>query len=263
MKKIIVVLLAMIFITGCATLPNPIEVNKKKQAQEWHDKAEVLLKLGEFDKSIEGSKRSLEYVNDNGDVYYIMACAYSGKSDRKNALGNLVQAELSSQYYHGYFCELAIKEPAFQWLSMDVMFKYTCQSFFDLGEANGLLGLGSTELNCDNYDKALEYAEKALLIAPACFVSWGLKGSALVGLGKDEEAIKAYSKYLVHFPSQSSVLYDRACAYSRKQDKINALNDLAKAIEFSDSCYNVKEFVKTEKSFQWLWEDEDFKKIIN
>ncbi|MFH1228653.1 MAG: hypothetical protein V1701_12235 [Planctomycetota bacterium] len=54
--------------------------------------------------------------------------------------------------------------------------------------------------------------------------------------------------------------YMKACAYSLKGDKKNSLENLSYTISF-DSKY--KEKAKKDDAFKSLWEDEDFKKLVN
>ena len=54
--------------------------------------------------------------------------------------------------------------------------------------------------------------------------------------------------------------YNKACAYSLKGDKQNALKNLSKAIAL-DAKY--KEDAKSDANFKNLWDDEDFKRIVS
>ena len=75
-----------------------------------------------------------------------------------------------------------------------------------------------------------------------------------------DEAIKALDKSTDFNHYTPYPTYDRACVYSLKKDKQNTLKDLADVISKGDEY---KKWAKENKDFQWLWEDEEFKKIVD
>jgi len=54
--------------------------------------------------------------------------------------------------------------------------------------------------------------------------------------------------------------YNKACSYSRKGDKENALKNLSKAVDLDAKS---KEKAKSDADFKNLWDDEDFKRIVS
>jgi tetratricopeptide (TPR) repeat protein len=60
-------------------------------------------------------------------------------------------------------------------------------------------------------------------------------------------------------PEDESSWYNKACAYSLMNKKSEALADLKGAIELNPSY---KESAKSNKDFEKLWEDRDFRDII-
>jgi tetratricopeptide (TPR) repeat protein len=61
-------------------------------------------------------------------------------------------------------------------------------------------------------------------------------------------------------PDYAEAWYNKACAYSRKGDKENALKHLSKAIDL-DVKY--EEEAKSDEAFKNLWDDENFKRIVS
>ena len=76
---------------------------------------------------------------------------------------------------------------------------------------------------------------------------------------KYEKAIEEYKKATELKPDFASAWYNMACVYSLQNKKKEALENLKRAIEF-DPKY--KEMAKKDKDFKNLWEDEDFKKLV-
>lgn len=163
-----------------------------------------------------------------------------------------------------------------------------------VGYALDYLKLGNAEFDKKNYQKAIEYYDKAIELKPNYAEAWGLKGGMLdklgrpdealkaldkaieiksddaniwglkggmlANLGRYEEALKVYDKAIELKPDYAISWYSRACVYSLKGDKENALKNLPKAIEL-DAKY--KEMAKKDEDFKNLWDDKDLKKIIN
>jgi tetratricopeptide (TPR) repeat protein len=86
------------------------------------------------------------------------------------------------------------------------------------------------------------------------------KGLALSKLGKQKEALKVYEKALEIKPNSYDILYNYACACSLMKNREQALYYLKHSIEITSL---VKERAKSDKDFQDLWEDSDFKKIVS
>ena len=109
------------------------------------------------------------------------------------------------------------------------------------------------------HEEALKAFEKAIELKPDYASAWYNKGAALSKLGRHEEALKAFEKATELKPDYALAWYNHACGYSVKGDKEKALRDLKKAIELDISH---KEDAKEDKDFEKLWDDEDFKKLI-
>ena len=108
------------------------------------------------------------------------------------------------------------------------------------------------------HEQALTSFEKALTLNPNRSDVWGMKASAQAKLGKMDDAIATCNKIIELFPKDESSLYNRACIYSLKGDKANALKDLTKALGTNKE---LKEQAKKDEDFKSLWDDADFKKL--
>jgi tetratricopeptide (TPR) repeat protein len=108
--------------------------------------------------------------------------------------------------------------------------------------------------------EAITYFDKVLEINPNSESAWYNKGVALAESKKYDEAVKCYDKALEINPNSESAWYNRACLYSIIKEKEKALYDLRRAIEFDTSN---KEMAKNDESFEILWGDEDFKKLVS
>lgn len=108
------------------------------------------------------------------------------------------------------------------------------------------------------YKEALNAFDRATSLNPKRPDVWGMKAGALAEMGKFDDALAAAGKGLELSPNNPTNIYNRACIYSLKDDKANALTDLKKAILINPSF---KEYARKDEDFKKLWEDEDFKKL--
>jgi tetratricopeptide (TPR) repeat protein len=120
----------------------------------------------------------------------------------------------------------------------------------------------------DYYHKGKEYLamqeyDKALKLKPdkrTASKAWNNKAVIFNSLGLYDKAIKACDKAIGFRPDNGFPWYNKACSYSLKNDKSNALKCLSKAISLDPES---KIFAKEDKEFRNLWDDPDFKKIIS
>jgi len=109
------------------------------------------------------------------------------------------------------------------------------------------------------YEECISELRKLIEMNPERFDAYYNWGVALGKLNKPEEAIEKYKKALELKPDYVDALYNIASVYSLQKKKVEALENLKKAIEL-DPAY--KDKAKTDEDFKNLWEDEDFKKLV-
>jgi tetratricopeptide (TPR) repeat protein len=110
----------------------------------------------------------------------------------------------------------------------------------------------------NRYQEALEAFDKSLALGPERVDIYGMKASILIKLDKFDEALYTANKGIGLSPGNPAAIYNRACIYSLKGDKANALADLKKVLEMNPMF---KQHARQDKDFKSLWEDEEFKTI--
>jgi tetratricopeptide (TPR) repeat protein len=112
----------------------------------------------------------------------------------------------------------------------------------------------------ERYEEALNAFEKATEQSPNSAFAWHRKAILLYKLNQYEEALKAYKRLTEIEPDDAEAWYGRGCMCSLQGNKADALKNLCTAIKL-DSKY--KDAAKKDEDFKNLWDDKDFKKIIN
>jgi len=98
-----------------------------------------------------------------------------------------------------------------------------------IADKENYLKLGDFEFESHNYQKALEYFDKALVIDPEYVEAWIKKGLALRSQGGFERAIRCYDKALEIDPNRAEVWYNKGIA-------LRGLGRFDEAVKFYDKA---------------------------
>ncbi len=98
------------------------------------------------------------------------------------------------------------------------------------GSALIVTGMGTALLNLGRHEEAIEWFDKALAIDPDCVFALNDRGAALRGLGRYEEAIEWYDKALAIDPDCILVLNNRSVALSELGRNAEAIDWYDKAL---------------------------------
>jgi tetratricopeptide (TPR) repeat protein len=197
---------------------------KPDLAVAWTNKGVALGDLGRHEESIKAHEKAIALKPDYAEAW----------SKKGIALGNLGRHEESIKAYEK---AIALKP--------------------DYAEAWNNKGIALRDLG--RHEEALKAYEKATELKPDYAQAWHNKGIILSKLGKLDDALISLKEATELKPDYANAWFNLACAYALKGNKENTLQHLKKAIEL-DGKY--KEMAKTDKDFKSLWEDEDFKKLV-
>ena len=109
--------------------------------------------------------------------------------------------QLGSGYYYAGHLQDALKE-------------FNEQVVENPSEDGGYLNIGSVYLQLGQWDKAIQYLQKALSIRPSVQAYSNL-GTAYYDLGRYQDAIPMYQKALALEPAHAAVMVNLAGAYAR------------------------------------------------
>ena len=193
-------------------------------AMAWFNKGTALGKLSRHEKALKAYDKAIEL-----DPNYAMAWFNKG-----TALGKLSRHEKSLKAF-----DKAIE-----------LGPNYAMAWCNKGAALGKLS---------RHEDAMKAFDKAIELDPNYAMTWVNKGNALIKLSRHEDALKACDKAIELDPNFGGAWYNRACSHSLLGKKGEALSDLKRAIEL-DKLF--KSEAKTDLDFKNLWEDDDFKKIV-
>ncbi|HEX9917139.1 MAG TPA: tetratricopeptide repeat protein [candidate division Zixibacteria bacterium] len=158
----------------------------------------------------------------------------------------LVYNQLAFSYYRlqRYEEEISILRKTIQINPKDAI------AYYNWGVALGELG---------KHEEVIEKCKKAIELKPdltEAYYNWGV---ALIKLGKYEEAIEKCKKAIEIKPDYAEAHYNLAYAFAELKDKNQMLKYLKDAINL-DNKYREKS--KTDTDFKTVWNDPDFKKLV-
>lgn len=111
-----------------------------------------------------------------------------------------------------------------------------------------------------DYDGAIKAVNKAIDTDPDFEIAWYNKGYFLFRQTRYDESIKALEKVTSNQLFKPKAVFNIACAYSKLNNKDQTLMNLKEAICLDVNC---KQKAPTDPDFEWLWNDPDFKNLVN
>jgi tetratricopeptide (TPR) repeat protein len=118
---------------------------------------------------------------------------------------------------------------------------------------------GCEQYSFDDLEYALALFDSSIAFRPNDARVWERKGSTLGRMMRHTEAQLAFDRSLSLNPKLKSALWHRACDYAVSGDKEHALAFLRKTIA-QDT--NFKQGALEDECFMNLWQDEDFRKLV-
>lgn|SRR5574341_921069 len=126
-------------------------------------------------------------------------------------------------------------------------------------DADAYYNWGVDLSNLDREGEAIEKFEKVLEINPEAGDVYSSLAASLIIVGRYQDAIAKCKKALELNSKDDVAYYNLGCAYSRLKQKEESVKNLRKAIELDPMN---KELAKTEKDFDNIRNDPEFKKLV-
>ncbi len=232
--------------------------DKDTVGKEWIDKGLALMNSENYEGALSAFNKAVE-INPNNPWAYI------DKGWALNGLGNYDQAIKE-------FNRAVDIDPQIPWIYVYRAQSYIClgnyqQGLLDVDKVTSLdatiswayinrgwayLGLGKNNEAIADLDKAAQMDPKNLFIY--LFRAW-----AHNALGNKRQALEDFDKSLDLAPNSSFPHWNIATYYALGGEKEKSIAELRKTISINGTF---KQKAKTDKNFQSLWNDSDFKKLV-
>jgi tetratricopeptide (TPR) repeat protein len=118
---------------------------------------------------------------------------------------------------------------------------------------------GWSYIGLGNFKQALEDLNKAAQLDPKNPYIYHMRAWAHNGLGNKRQTLEDFDKSLKLAPNNSWTYWNIATYYALIGEKEKSISALGKAIRINST---LKQKAKTDKSFQLLWNDVDFRKLV-
>ncbi len=200
-----------------------------ENAEAWDDKGTTLYRNGCYDEALYAYEKALQLNPD-------FAAAWRGKGSTLYELGRY-EAALHA------FENVIERKPR-----DDMAWYYKGLTLYKLGR----------------YDKALQVCEKVVQIDPHNARNWCFKGNILRYVGQYKRALQAFKKATAINPRSIGAWMRRAATHSFLGQKGAALNALREVRASNPELFNsdFRKVAKTDSDFENLWDDENFKKLV-
>lgn len=107
------------------------------------------------------------------------------------------------------------------------------------------------------WTRSLDYAQQAVELSPENHLAYKRLSLALWHIGEHEQAIAAMEKSVALHPEFASAYYNLACFYALRDQKIEMLTNLRKAIELENNI-DYGEMASQDEDFDHYSSDDDF-----
>ena len=226
-------------------------------SEVWVNKSCLLLVLERFEDSLYAANKAIEYGL--GDPFMLATKAESLLGlERYDEAMNIVERALKEDPEN--VSVLDLKAEIFSETDMhDMAIKQLVQlSDLDPWSIDTLVSLSGEYILAGNFSKALEVADRAIVLARNDHMAWGNKAEALYELEESNDALECILKAQSIDPTDDETWYQKARILSQKDPNV-ALDSLLVAVSINPEN---KQRAQTEKSFVDLQKHERFKRMI-
>jgi len=239
-----------------------IATESKDSSWAYNNWGAALLNLGRHDEAMEKFQKAVKIDPKYGGAYSNWGVALVKLGRNEEATGKFEKAvEIDPKYvkygdaYSNWGAALVN-----QGRHEEAIEKFQKAAEINTKDAEVYYNWGVALLNLGRNEEAIEMSRKATEINPKFAEAYSNWGAALGNLDRYEEAIEKFKKAVEINPKYVKAYYNLACAYSRLNNRNETRKNLKKAIELDPKW---KEKAKTDKNFDNLRNDPEFKKLIS
>jgi tetratricopeptide (TPR) repeat protein len=231
----------------------------KLKAKEWIDRGVAFMNAENYEGGLNAFKNAVEIDPTNSWAYINKGWALNTRGDYHEAIKEFdfaaaidpqnpwiyINRGVSYNFLENYQQGLLDEERA---INLDATISW---AYIERGWS--YIGLGK-------FNQALADLNKAAQLDPKNPHVYHLRAWAHHGLGNKRQALEDFEISLNLAPNNSWTLWNIAAYYALQGEKEKSLAALGRAIRINSA---LKKMAKTNKSFQSLWNDVDFRKIVD
>ncbi len=235
---------------------------KPNQHEVFYNLGLAYSKVEYYEKAIVNYQKAIEIKPNKYGAFYNLGNIYYKLEDYKKAIENYQKAvEIKPDFYKAFnnlgnaYDEVEDYEKAIENYQKAVKIKS------DFHEAFNNLGLIYSKL--ENHKEAIKSYQKTIEIKPNDHTLNGL-GLVYANQSDYKRAIQSFYKIIINEDAsqvmKENAYFNIACLYSLQKDKNETLKYLKEAVLLNPIEWRIN--AKKESDIEWLWQDEDFLKLI-
>ncbi len=229
------------------------------QSKEWLDKGVGFMNAERYEDALAAFTKAVETDPRNPWAYIDRGWALHSLGDDHQAIRDLNKA--------------AELDPQNPWIYANRGIAYNALGDYRQGLLDGdktarldanngwaYINRGWAYLGLGNYSQALAELTKASQVEPQNSFVYSTRAWAYNALGNARQAVEDLEQSVRLAPNNSWMFWNRAMYYALSGDRRKSLADLGKAIRMNPS---LKQRARADKNFQSLWNDGDFRKLVD
>lgn len=231
---------------------------KTDSAKKYLEKADKFMEKGKFKKAYVQYKLANKYLPEDDKIYekrFKISMMLESKERFNESMAEWIKAtpESKNAWIHKAFGAATFSMYHDALAAFDTLVK------LEPSEAGYHYGRGQMLYQIEEYQKALEAFENSYEMDTTLNDAIGARAVCLVRLNRIDDAFKCQNKYVQLEPNNGTAYYNRACIYCLSGDNKNALKDLEVAFQYDES---LKTFALSDEDLEPLWDNAEFKKLI-
>lgn len=232
-----------------------IEINDKFE-KAWYNLGATYVDMKQYEKAIPCYEKAIE-VKPDFDSWYSLGLTYTDMKIYEKAIFCFEKAiEINPETELWYI--LGVTYSNLQ-KHEDAIPYYKKSLEINANNAMVWYNLGITYANLGRDRDALPCFEKAVALNPQFDLVWYNLGIIYVNLGEYEKAIPCFERVVKTKPGFDKALYNIARAYNFMKNRDKTIEYLRKFVALNGKW---KRHAYKDRSFEWLWDDDDFLNLV-
>ena len=232
-----------------------IEINDRFE-KAWYNLGATYVDLKQYEKAIPCYEKAID-IKPDFDSWYSLGLTYTDMKIYEKAIYCFEKAiEINPETELWYI--LGVTYSSLQKHEEAIPY-YKKSLEIDTNNPMVWYNLGITYANLGRDREALPCFEKAVGLNPEFDLVWYNLGIIYINLGEYERSIPCFERVVEEKPNFDKALYNIARAYNFMKNRDKTLEYLKKFVSINSKW---KRNAYKDRSFEWLWEDDEFLNLV-